>query len=75
MLPVGGKKPNAWGLYEMHGGVGEWCQDWAGDYSRSPADDPTGPDTGDSRVSRGWASFEMPERCRSASRHPFEPGF
>ena len=53
--PVGEKKPNAWGLYDMHWNVWEWCQDWYDkDYHAvSPTDDPPGPETATSRVTRG----------------------
>ena len=74
--PVGGKKPNAWGLYDMHGSVWEWCQDWWKDgyYAKSPMDDPTGAATGSFRVFRGGCWLNPVGYCRSACRDGYLPG-
>ena len=74
--PVGEKKPNAWGLYDMHGNVWEWCQDWwqEGYYKELPVDDPTGAATGSYRVRRGGGWDYPAGYCRSASRGGFLPG-
>jgi formylglycine-generating enzyme required for sulfatase activity len=74
---VGGKKPNAFGLYDMHGNVWEWCSDWYDEnyYARSPATDPKGPDSGTFRILRGGSWFNGPGGVRCASRSYFEPNY
>jgi hypothetical protein len=73
--PVGEKKPNAWGLYDMHGNVWQWCQDWYDKdyYAKSPADDPTGPPDGSERVRRGGGWDGIAGIGRSACRFSREP--
>jgi formylglycine-generating enzyme required for sulfatase activity len=65
--PVGGKKPNAWGMYDMHGNVFEWCQDWSDAYPSDAVTDPTGAASGGSRVCRGGSWYNPSFPCRSAS--------
>ena len=66
---VGQKKPNAWGLYDMHGNVWEWCSDWYDDdYPRGAVTDPTGPVKGSYRVYCGGCWGSSARSCRSADR-------
>ena len=71
--PVGQKKPNAWGLYDMHGNVEEWCSDWLGDYPDGEVTNPQGPSLGSSRISRGCCWSNSATVCRSAYRGRSHP--
>jgi formylglycine-generating enzyme required for sulfatase activity len=74
--PVGQKKPNAWGLYDMHGNVREWCEDaWHDSYQRAPTDGSAWSRGGDAngRVVRGGSWGNTAENCRAATRHRRDP--
>jgi len=71
--PVGLKVPNAWGLYDMHGNIGEWCQDWYGSYLETVQIDPSGAISGPGRVVRGGSWFSSAKNCRAAARFHWPP--
>jgi formylglycine-generating enzyme required for sulfatase activity len=70
---VGSFLANAWGLYDMHGNVFEWCWDWYGIYTSGPQTDPSGADAGSYRVLRGGSWYDNGQYIRSANRNSSSP--
>jgi formylglycine-generating enzyme required for sulfatase activity len=72
--PVGSFPPNAFGLHDMHGNMGELCSDWYGEYNLKDISNPKGPETGGEKVLRGGGWWVSVHECRSASRVGVPPG-
>jgi formylglycine-generating enzyme required for sulfatase activity len=66
--PVGQKQPNAWGIYDMHGNVWEYCADFIDDYATMSGTDPIGHVTPGHGAMRGGGWMHGPEECRAATR-------
>jgi formylglycine-generating enzyme required for sulfatase activity len=74
-MPVGSFPANTFGLYDMHGNVRQFCQDWYGEYPQTEVVDPEGPKSGEYRVLRNGSYHRGSESCRSANRNGREPEF
>lgn len=72
---VGSYPGNAFGLFDMHGNVWEWCQDWYGEYEGGRVQDPPGPQSGSDRVFRGGGWSAIARNCRSAQRFWYIPAY
>ena len=72
-IPVGNLQKNNWGLYDMHGNLWEWCQDWYGSYPTTIVTDPMGATSGTSRLLRGGSWIIHARYCRSANRSSLTP--
>ena len=72
-MPVGSYPPNAWGLYDMHGNVWEWCQDWHCEYPSGDVTDPTGECRTEYRVIRGGSWHFNADSARCALRYTHRP--
>lgn len=76
LQPVAQRKPNGWGLYDMHGNAMEWCSDWYQErLGRELVTDPTGPAEGEARVLRGGSFLHRARAARCAARHSLAPSY
>jgi formylglycine-generating enzyme required for sulfatase activity len=72
-MPVGKRKPNELGIYDMSGNVKEWCQDWYGEYPSGAVSNPQGASSGSDRVIRGGSWYDSASECRVSSRYSINP--